>query len=270
MIFRRTFPSFALAVLLAAPAAAQPALTPSEFKCMGKASKAGAKFALAKTKCVTKCVANVWKGLIFSASDCFAPYDDPFVHACILDPTRGAEAKFGATIRQACDPTYKPGTDCPECFSGGVCDLGGEATNRVADLEGQLDSFFPGLFCETTPTPFLLEMRCMTTATKGVAKYYVKSTKCYDNCYANAYKGVIDAATCVPPAIDPVTATCLSDTRDDYIQYIDHDCGPPPASPDGCGSPYPTGEQWVGFVDIMVAGDVPRTYCGSPSGAFVD
>jgi len=254
-------------VLLAGTASAQ--LTSAEFKCMTNVSKAGSKFITAKAKCVTKCVNNVWKGLEVP-SDCFAPYGGAFTTACIGDPSKGAEAKFGVAIQKACDPTYKIGTDCPDCYSGGDCGPSGEAGDRVATLEGQMDSFFPALYCEVTPTPFLLEMRCMNTATKGVVKYIAKSTRCYDKCNGLVFKGLLPPSACTPPVSDPIVAACLADARETYVKYIDHDCGPPPASPDGCGSPYPTGTGWVDLVDVMVGGDVQLTYCGSPSGAFLD
>lgn len=266
MRIHRSFVQLGIVALLAGSASAQ--VTSAEFKCMANASKAGAKFITAKAKCVQKCVNNLWKGA-GSPSDCFAPYGGATT-ACIADPSKGAEAKFSAAIRKACDPTVKIGADCPECYSGGDCGPSGEAGDRVANLEGQIDSFFPGLFCEVSPTPFLLEMRCMNTATKGVVKYIAKSTKCYDKCNGLVFKGLIPASACTPPASDPIVAACLSDARDTYVKYIDHDCGPPPASPDGCGSPYPTGTEWLNLVDVMVAGDVQLTYCGSPSGAFLD
>jgi hypothetical protein len=251
-----------IAVVLTGTAAAQYA-PPAEFKCMQKVSKAGAKFMLSKTKCVTKCFQNVWKGLT-PASACSAPYG-AFLTACI----DGAEGKFGAAIQKACDPFFAPGTACPSCYSGGECGLGGEAEIRVQNFENQIDQFYPGLFCEVT-APFLLEARCMSTAAKGVAKYFGKATKCYDKCYGLVQKGLVPSSQCEPPASEPFTATCLDDARADYAKFIDHDCGPPPASPDGCGGPYPTGEQWVGYTDTMASGDVFATYCASPGGAFVE
>jgi hypothetical protein len=260
---RRAVVQLGIVAVFAGTAGAQYAPN-AEFKCMQKVSKVGAKFLASKSKCVTKCVQSVWKGLV-PASECSAPYG-PFVAACI----GSAEAKFGAGIQKACEPGYKPGTACPSCFSGGDCSLSGEASDRVQNFENQIDEFFPSLFCETTPPPFLLEMRCMVTAAKGVVKYFAKATKCYDKCYGLVQKALVSSSACEPPASEPFTAECLTDTYADYVKYIDHDCGPPPASPDGCSFPYPTATDWIDLMDVMVTADVNGTYCASPSGAFVE
>ena len=254
-----------IAAVFAGTAAAQQYALPAEFKCMQKVSKAGAKFMASKTKCATKCFQTAWKGLA-PASECLPPYG-AFMAACI----GAVEAKFSGAIRVACDATYNPGTACPSCFSGGDCSLSGEATDRVQDFENQIDGFFPGLFCEPPiPTPFLLEMRCMATAAKGVIKHFTKVTKCYDKCYGLVQKGLVAPLDCAPPASQPIVAECLADARADNIRYIDHDCHPLPAQPDGCGSPYPTAEAWIDMADTMAVGDVSLTYCASPSGAFVE
>jgi hypothetical protein len=103
-----------------------------------------------------------------------------------------------------------------------------------------------------------------------VIKYFAKATKCYDKCYGLVQKGIIPSSSCGPPATDPIIMACLADARVTYIKYIDHDCLPPPAQPDRCGAPYPTATEWVDLMDLMVSGDVPLTYCNSPSGAFLD
>jgi len=60
--------------VMSAPAASAQIYAPlSEFRCMAKTSKLTAKFLVSKTKCVTKCVQNVWKGLGFPPAECFAP-----------------------------------------------------------------------------------------------------------------------------------------------------------------------------------------------------
>src|SRR4051812_5907333 len=99
-------------------ASAVPAgLNAVEFKCQTSVSKAGSKFVASKSKCAGKCIANAQKSLN-PYSDCYAPYGGSTL-ACIADPLKGAEIKFENAIRKACDPSFKPGTDCPECYSGG-------------------------------------------------------------------------------------------------------------------------------------------------------
>jgi hypothetical protein len=264
MRIRRAVVQLGIAVVLVEAAAAQQYAPKAEFKCMQSVAKAGAKFIGSKTKCVGKCFTSVWKGLL-PASECDVPYG-AFAAGCIAS----AEGKFGAAIRKACDPTINSSAACPQCYSGGDCGLSGEAGTRVASFENQMDSLFPDLFCETAPTPFHLEIDCMVTAAKGVAKYFAKVTKCYDKCYGLVQKGLAASGVCQPPASEPFTVTCLDDARANYVKFIKHDCGPPPASPDGCGSPYPTAEEWIDMTNTMAGGDVSLTYCASPGGAFVD
>jgi hypothetical protein len=64
------------------------------------------------------------------------------------------------------------------------------------------------------------------------------------------------------------TGTCSNDA---LIQCgCDADCGDQSPAPD-CPNPddYPTGSAWVNLVEIAIAGNVPGTYCASPSGAFL-
>jgi hypothetical protein len=264
MRVRHAVVQLGIVVVFAGTAAAQSYAPPAEYKCMAKVSKAGVKFVASKTKCVSKCFALIWKGL-FPESDCAPPYG-AYTAACITK----AEEKFGGAIRAGCDPALNSGLACPECYSGANCGHSGEAGIRVAIFEGQMDNLFPGLFCETAPTPFHLEMDCMLRASRGVVKYFTKATRCHDKCYALVQKGLIASSLCQPPASEPFTVACLDDARADYEKYIKHDCGPPPASPDGCGSPYPTAEEWIDIADAMAVGFVPMTYCASPSGAFVE
>jgi hypothetical protein len=269
MRIRRPAAQLGLAIIvLAGTAWAQLYAPPAEFKCMGKTSKAGSKFIASKAKCVTKCIQTIWKG-IGDPSDCFAPYGGSTL-VCIADSLKGVEAKFALAIRGACDPTFKLGTACPSCYSGGDCGPSGEALDRVANFENQIDSFFPGLYCQVTPPPFHLQMDCQVTATKGVVKYFAKINRCYDKCYGLVEKGIIPAASCAPPASDPIAMACLADARAATVKYIDHDCHPPPAQPDGCGAPYPTAEDWADLTEVMTNGGVTLTYCASPSGAFLD
>src|SRR5436190_7205977 len=95
------------ATLLAAPLVFAQA-TDAEFKCEATASKAATKFVGAKAKCVSKCLANFWKG-VTPESDCLPPYGGSTLSACITDTVlglKGAEDKFRTTIQKACDPGF--------------------------------------------------------------------------------------------------------------------------------------------------------------------
>jgi hypothetical protein len=260
----------AVGLALGSIASAQP-LTDAEFKCQQKTSKAGSKFVKSKAKCAQKCITNARKSLN-PFSDCYAPYGGSTLTPCITDPTfrKGAEEKFVDAIRKSCDPTFKPGTDCPECYSGGDCTDTGEAGNRMQNIEGQIDSFGPGVFCEQ-PGADDDETACEQNTAKTLVKLVGSLNKCYDKCNKNARKGLILQSTCAPPATDPDTAACISAANGKCVAGVNKKCGDVGAVPD-CTLPddYPDGAAWCNLVDIAVSGNVPGTYCPSPSGAFLD
>jgi len=247
--------------LIAAPLAfAQP--NPEEFKCEQAVSKAGAKFVSAKAKCVDKCLKNFWKGLV-PESDCLPPYGGATLNACITDTVlglKGAEDKFRTSIQKACDPGFKAGTDCPECYNSGDCSAGAFAGDQVQNIEGQIDSFVPGVACERTGAA-KEEQACQSNTAKALSKQVGSVVKCYDKCKKNAFKGLFPASNCDPPTSDPATATCVSTANNKAILAVNKKCGDIGADPDNCGSPYPSGADWVNLVDIAISGQIPVTYC---------
>jgi hypothetical protein len=253
---------------LSSVASAQ-AVTDAEFKCQTSVSKAGSKFVGSKSKCASKCISNASKG-VNPYSDCYAPYAGSTL-LCITNPPlrKGAEEKFEDAIRKACDPSFKAGTDCPECYSGGDCTT--EAADRVQNVEGQVDSFGPGVFCEQTPSADKLELGCELNTAKVLSKLVASINKCYDKCNANQRKGVIPAGSCnAPSPTDATTSTCLNTANSKSIAGIDKKCTDAGAIPD-CNTTddYPNGTAWVNLVDLAISGNVPGTYCASPSGAFI-
>lgn len=242
-----------------------PDVSDLEFKCMANASKAAAKLVVSRMKCTSKCVANIWKGLV--AEDPATCFDRPFNNAFMTSCVGNVESKFVYAFRKKCDQGTTPAVDCPECYAGGDCAT--DSTTRMSQVSDLIGGFGPSVFCERTGA-FLLEMRCETTAAKVIPKYVVKLDKCYDKCFALARRGIVTVGSCGPPATDPVVQACLATARQDAIDAIDHDCHPPPGSPDGCGGPYPDGAGWADQVEAAFVPDVPVTYCASPSGAFLD
>jgi hypothetical protein len=252
------------AALLAAPAVlAQP--TDEEFKCEQAVSKGGAKFVSAKSKCVQKCLANYWKGLV-PESDCLPPYGGSTLDACITDTVlglKGAEDKFRITIQKKCDPGFKAGTDCPECYDGGDCSASGFAGNQVQNIEGQIDSFVPGVACERAGASDE-DQDCQTATAKALTKQVGSVVKCYDKCKKNEFKGLIPAGSCTPPVSDTATQTCVTTANNKAILAADKKCGTIGVIPDCSGgesNDYPNGTQWVNLVDIAISGNIPTTYC---------
>jgi hypothetical protein len=247
------------AILVSVPAAFAQA-TPGEFKCELGVSRAAPKFVGAKSKCVTKCMKSFWKGTV-PESDCLPPYGGTTATVCITDAlsgVTGAEDRFRTAIQQACDPAYRNGTDCPECY-GGDCSAAGYAGEQVQNIELQVDSFVPGVFCERTGAT-RDEQRCQANTAKVLAKLTSKVGKCYDTCKGNERNGLVAAGACDPPASDPATAACIAKEDGKAVVNVDKHCGVA-AAPDNCGGPYPSGATWVGLVEIAIGGDVTGTYC---------
>jgi hypothetical protein len=254
------------AVALAAPLAlAQP--TEAEFKCEAAVSKNGAKFVKAKAKCIDKCLTAFWKG-DQPESDCLPPTYGGVTAECIDDTVldaKGAQDKFRNAILKACDPATKDTNDCPECYSGGDCSTSGHATSQVQNIEGQVDSFVPGVACERAGAD-VDEQKCQKGTAKALVKQVGSVVKCYDKCKKNEFKGLVSPGVCDPPASDPATQACVLKGNDKATAAIDKICSPPPpktiARPD-CPTPdqYPSGAQWVNLVDIAISGNIPTTYC---------
>jgi len=286
------------ATLLAAPLVFAQTSSDAVFKCEANVDKAGAKFVAAKSKCVQKCLANAWKGL-GPFGDCYPPYSGSTLNACITDTVlglKGAEDKFTASIRKNCDSTLKVGStaECPACYDSGDCSLSGYATDQVQNIEGQVDSFVPGVACEGAGAD-PLEQKCQTSTAKALVKQVSGVIKAYDKCFSNARKGLIPSnSLCAPPASDPATAAAIAKVDGKAILSIDKACGPDCFSGNGtCGSntgtcsndglvqcgcdadcgdqsaaadcsstdDYPTGSAWVNLVDIAISGNIPNTYC---------
>jgi hypothetical protein len=160
-------------------------LTDAEFKCQAKLSKAATKFIAAKGACARRCVSEAARAL-HPWADCAPPFAGAMAE-CVAGPT-GAEAKFEATIMNACDPSTRAGTDCPECYDGGDCGIGGEASDRMQNVEGQLDSVGAGIYCNVA-NGTAAERTCETNTAKALAKLTGAIGKCYDKCHASARRG---------------------------------------------------------------------------------
>ena len=229
--------------------------TDAEFKCESKATQGSTKFVGAKAKCVIKCLQGFWKGLN-PETDCAPPYAGATA-VCVSDPLKGAEAKFVANTRKNCDPAFKPGTDCPECYNGGDCTQ--YAEDYMQTIEGQVDSFVPGVGCELAgATP--AEQKCQTNTAKALAKQSAGVVKCYTKCFANAHKGIGSAAACFP-ATESVTVACIAGVVGKTVASVNKLCGDIGASPDNCGGPYNDGASWANLVDIAISGNIPGNFC---------
>ncbi len=232
----------------------------NEEKCAAGLSKALAKFTGAKAKCVTKCEDGAHKAAN-PLSDCSPPYAGA-TSACVYDPVKGAEAKAIASAEKGCV------IDCPECY-GGPCNT--YIPNRVASTESQLDSFVGLIWCDDSGSGDGLnpaEAKCQDAVAKTLAKFVASKDKCYDKCLANEFKGKIGAYQCLPPATDPATVACINLAEQKAAAGIDKICS---VDEPECYVPnFDSGIEWVQIAEAAVDSNITQTYCGSPSGAFVE
>ncbi len=237
-----------------------------QFKCEQAVDKFGAKFVSAKSKCIMKCLANAWKG-VTPFSDCNPPYGGATLSACITDTVtglKGAEDKFRAAIVKACDPASNAAAECPTCYDSGNCTAAGFAGDQVQNIEGQIDSFVPGVACEQAGAD-PSEQKCQNGNAKALVKEVSGDVKCYDKCKSNEHKGLIAAGTCNPPASDPATAACINGVEQKAILAIQKVCDNIPGAKPDCPNPDDYGGQnaasWVNLVDSAIAGNIPGIYC---------
>jgi hypothetical protein len=260
-MMKLTASAFIAVFAFAGSALAQP--TAAEFKCQAGVSKALVKFIGAKAKCLTKCEQGARKGSN-PFSDCEAPYGGAAA-TCIQDPVKGAEAKAVAAMNKACT------ADCPECYQGGDCPTAN--TMRVANAESQIDALALLVYCDDSGSGDGLtsaEAKCQDGTVKALTKFAGSKTKCYDKCIAAEQKGKLPPGSCIPPnPADPKTNACVHDpvkgAEAKAVAAIAKAC----ADPAECLPPN-HGPTFVGVAEAGIDGGVPQTYCGSPSGAFVD
>jgi hypothetical protein len=151
----------------------------------------------------------------------------------------------------------------------------------VQTNEVQIDTFGPAVFCKgqgNAPTPpDKLELGCEVNTAKTLVKLVGSINKCYDKCKANERKGTVPAGNCDYPAvIDGALQTCLQTAKNKAILGVDKKCSVvgPIAVPDcpegGADDDYNDGATWVLLVSAVTEGNQAGTYCGSPSGAFLN
>jgi hypothetical protein len=231
-----------------------------EMKCATGMSKGLAKFTGGKEKCLAKCQQGFRKAANPS-SDCVAPYGGATAF-CVSDPVKGVEAKTIAKALKGCV------VDCPECYNGGDCNS--YIPGRVASVESQLDAFGPLIWCDDSGSGDGLspiEAKCQDTVGKTLAKFVASKDKCYDKCLANEFKGKIPNYSCIPPVTEPSTIFCINTAESKAAAAIDKACADDPE----CYVPsFDSGAEWVNIAEAAVDANIVQTYCGSPSGAFVE
>jgi hypothetical protein len=258
--------------LMTNPASAQTTPdTKDALKCQSGQSKTTAKFVGAKAKCGMKCLSTARKAG-GPYTQCQPPgYTDPATNACIFDPVKGAEAKALSGIGKAC------ANDCPDCYADDTPSNCPNGAGFVQEAENQVDAFGPLVFCleagGTTPTKE--EAKCEDGVAKALVKYVGSFGKAVSKCVTNEFNSKIPAGSCdfngSPPTVpDAATQESLDKAQDKAIASIDKVCADVGANPSCYGAATDSGQDWTDLVKSVLAGNAPDTYCGSPSGAFLN
>jgi hypothetical protein len=251
-----------LLAIASAASAQYPLDNKYEEKCASGLNKALGKFTGAKAKCVTKCQQGARKALN-PFSDCLPPYGGATAF-CVSDPTKGAEAKAIVSAQKGCL------IDCPECYSGGNCPS--YISGRVYSTESQLDGFVPLIWCDDSGSGDGLnpaEAKCQDATGKALAKFVASKGKCYDKCLADQIAGKVVPGQCAAGVVTaPATQACIFVAEQKAAAGIDKVCA---LDEPECYVPnFDSGAEWVSLAESAVDANVPQTYCGSPSGAFVE
>lgn len=240
-------------------------LNKDELGCQTKTSGVLGKFAASKANCVAKCVKGARKGAN-PISDCLAPFGGATL-ACITDPLKGAEAKAVTGIVKSC------AKDCPECGLFPTCNSTSAAV-QVGNVETQIDLNGPIVLCGE-PNADKEQAKCTDALSKNLVKYGGARAKCLAKCEAGIFKGTIPPGNCTPAGgnvADIKTNDCLTKNEGKVIAGLDKVCfGPSPAEFPPCLPSFlDTSAEWEAVVGAFVDGSHPNTFCGSPSGSFLD
>jgi hypothetical protein len=158
--------------------------------------------------------------------------------------------------------------DCPECY--GDCSAA-SAEMVVMGNEQALDAFVPLVYCDDSGSADGLnrsEGRCQDTVASTLSNFVASKSRCYQRCRAREHRGSIPAGSCNPPASDPATQACITREEARAAAAIDRKCSAD--NPECYGSAFDTGAKWVNAAEVAVDSGQAATYCGSPSGAFLD
>ncbi len=245
------------------PALAQYPVSKQVFTCEDKSSKALSSFVHAKAHCITGCERRARQGKN-PFSDCDPPAFGGETAVCIFDAQKGAEGKATLGILKGCH------AGCPVCYGGGDCSAA--STSHVSFSENLFDSLHPLIYCATGGNAS--QNTCRERVADAFSVYAKRHTKCYRSCYLGAQKGKVAAASCAPPSpTDPKTVECLDLANTKAATVIDKGCFRPRADAPPCydGTTAPSsGANWALLARAAFDTTIPMSFCGSPSGAFVE
>jgi hypothetical protein len=204
------------------------------------------------------CIANCQK-LVFGGSgnpaDCVPPYGGS-TSGCVTS----SEAQAGGSIQSSC------AQDCPECYSGGDCQV--EADAAIADAEADVEALAAEVFCDDSASGdglTLSEFKCQHTVRKFITHFAAAKLKCFAKCRKGEFSGKVSAGACAQPTSDPKTQDCINKVETKTAFVLDKKCESavnPSADKPECG-PYPVrdGAAWVAAEEAVVDAGLPELFC---------
>jgi hypothetical protein len=232
-----------------------------ELKCQIAVSGEGGKLVAAVSKCAAKCRAAAAK-TPFPVADCQGnPPTNPDMAACVT----AAVAKAQAGEAKKCS------VDCPDCAEYQNGDCAADATARTATTLASTNAAGLLVYCDDSGSGDGLtsdEDKCQQTISKNLSKMVGALGKCSAKCIAAEHKGKIPNGSCGTSPTDLKTIDCVAKVVGKTGAGIDKKCTAIGAMPE-CSS-QPDGAGWAMFVQGLLSAQYGNTYCGSPSGAFLD
>ena len=252
--------------LAGAPVTAQ--TTPESedaLKCQTGQSKTTAKFVGAKSKCAQKCLTTARKTM-GPYTDCMPPYAGDAA-TCIHDSSKGAEAKALAGIGKGC------AKGCPSCYADDTPSNCPNGAGFVATAENNVDAVSPLVYCLEAHgnTPTKDQAKCEDGVAKSLGKFFDSFGKCISSCVTDEFNGKSPSGSCTAGSpSDAKTQKCLSKAVTKTSESIDKVCLETPGNPPCYSAGLDSGAEWTGLVRGILASASPATFCGSPSGAFLN
>ena len=243
-----------LAFGLAYTAKAEAIENKAELGCQLRTSLTIGKFINGKSKCIDNCQKRVFVGS-GDPADCTTPFGGS-TFGCV----NSVEGKAGGDIQSGC------AKDCPECYSGGDCQVDADA--KIADAEAHVDALTADVFCDDSGSGdglTLSEFKCQRSVRKFIAGFAARKLKCFAKCRKGEVGGKLAPGSCDQPTSDPKTQECVAKHETKVAFLIDKRCESsvnPSADKPECGLyPARTGADWVAAEEAEVDTRLPSYFC---------
>jgi hypothetical protein len=154
------------------------------------------------------------------------------------------------------------GTDCPECYDGGL-DCLSYASFNFAETESFVELAIDALYCDDSSSADGLtraEQSCQQGLTRASGRFIETLQRCFTNCQQAVQRGATGFSSCEAafvdtPTFDPRTQRCVDQARARLLDSCNNHCADPP----DC-FPYTCSEA-AELVEQQALGTVPTAYC---------